>query len=328
MSNCPLLEVQNLTISYPAPAGRVRAVRDLSLRIARGRTLALVGESGSGKTTTALALLGLLDAGTRVESGRILYDGRDVTRLTERAWRTLRGREVGILFQDPRAALNPVLTVGAQLVEAIRAHQPLPRRQARRQAARALADAGVPDPEFQMARYPFELSTGLCQRVAIALAVCNRPRLLIADEPASALDPIVQAQITELLGRLKKEHGLTLLLISHDLQLVAGLADEIAVVYCGRIVECGRAEQILGTPAHPYTRGLLASRPDLSHHCELRPLPVIPGTAPPAGSETEGCSFAPRCGLAERRCTQSIPPAAALENDRSAACFRASPGPP
>lgn len=328
MSDRPLLEVHNLTISYPAEAGRVRAVRDLSLRVCRGRTLALVGESGSGKSTTALALLGLLDAGARSEAGRILYDGREVTRLTERAWRRLRGREIGILFQDPRAALNPVLTVGAQLVEAIRAHQALSRQQARRQAVHALAAAGIAEAEFQMHRYPFELSTGMCQRVGIALAVCNRPRLLIADEPASALDPVVQARITELLGRLKKEYGLALLLISHDLQLVAGLADEIAVVYGGRIVERGRAAQILAAPAHPYTRGLLASRPDLNHHCELRPLPVIPGTPPPAGSETAGCSFAPRCGLAEPRCTQSIPPDAALEDGRSAACFRASPAPP
>jgi peptide/nickel transport system ATP-binding protein len=284
-----------------------------------------VGESGSGKTTVALSLVGLLDAAGHVERGEILYEGHEVTGLREREWRRLRGARIGILFQDARGALNPVLNVGTHLIETIRAHQPVSRRRAREQALRSLEEAGVPEPGFYLRRYPFELSTGLCQRVSIALGICNQPQLLVADEPTSALDPGIQAQIMALLRELKERQGLTLLLISHDLPLVAGLADQIAVMYCGRIVESGAAGEIIANPAHPYTRELIACHPDLRHHHEHRPLPVIAGTPPIPEMELPGCAFAPRCAVAGAECTQSTPAPVSLSNGHQAACFRVAP---
>jgi oligopeptide/dipeptide ABC transporter ATP-binding protein len=284
-----------------------------------------VGESGSGKTTIALSLLGLLGTAGYVESGAILYDGKEVTRLREREWRRLRGARIGILFQDARGALNPVLSVGTHLIEAIRAHQPVSRRRAREQAVRALEEAGVPEPRFYMRRFPFELSTGLCQRVSIALGICNQPQLLVADEPTSALDPSIQAQIMALLRELKERQGLTLLLISHDLPMVAGLADQISVIYCGRIVESGSAQEIIRNPAHPYAQGLMACHPDWSHHHEDRPLPVIAGTPPIPEKEFPGCAFAPRCAIAESKCTQSPPVPVNLSDGHWAACFKVTP---
>jgi len=324
----PLLEVRNLRVSYPSRTGATVAVRNVSFQVLRGETFALVGETGSGKSTTALALLGLLDAQGAVQSGAILVDGRNLMMLSQPEWRRIRGGRIGMLFQDSRAALNPVLTAGAHLVEAIRTHQHLSGAQARALALELLAAAGVPDPGFHMRRFPFQLSTGLCQRIGLALAICNRPELLIADEPTSALDPTIQRQVIELLRNMKDRHRLTLLVISHDLPLVAGLADRIGVMYHGRILECGNADEILRHAAHPYTQALLDCRPGFRHHHDTRRIHAIAGSPPTAETEIPGCPFTPRCGAAQPECAQLFPPDVRISQTHQAACFRVAGGEP
>jgi len=316
-----LLDVRHLGASYPAATGPLRAIRDISFQIAAGEILALVGETGCGKSTVALTLLGLLDRG-QTESGEILFEDRDLRKLGKREWRSIRGCAIGMVFQDARSALNPVLTIGDHLIESIRAHQRLSGKQARALAIDLLHDVGIPEPQFQMRRYPFELSGGMCQRVGIALGICNSPRLLIADEPTSALDPTIQVQIMQLLGEMKHRLGLSLLLISHDLALVSESADRIAVMYHGRLVEAGPGLRVLAHPAHPYTLALTESVPNLRHRCDSRPLAAIPGAAPAPGEEFSGCSFAPRCGLCEPRCTDAMPAPVAVSDGHWAACFR------
>ncbi len=322
----PLVEVRELCVTYRSPGGPVRAVRNVSFHLAAGETVALVGETGSGKSTIARTFLGLQQREGHEVSGRLIFEGRDLLRMTEADWRRYRGSRISLLFQDARGSLNPVLTVGAHLVEAIRAHRPVSRREARAEALRLLQGVGVPDPEFYFGRFPAELSTGLCQRVGIALGLCHRPGLLIADEPTSALDPSIQQQIIALLRELKRRHSLTMLLISHDLTLVAGLADRITVLYHGRVAESGKAAEILEAPAHPYSRALLACRPGLEHTHDRLPLPVIPGTPPVAESELPGCPFAPRCGIATAHCTELLPAATVLSDTHLAACHYASGG--
>ena len=321
-----LLDVQHLTVSYPSPAGPVRAVRDVSFHLRRTEILALVGETGCGKSSLALAMLGLAEGADRSEPCRILFEGENITSLNEKGWRKLRGRKIGMVFQDARSTLNPVLTIGSHVLEMLHAHQDLSRREARERAERLLIDVGIPDPRFCMGRYAFELSGGMCQRIAIALAVCHQPQLLIADEPTSALDPTLQAQILGLLHQMSRDMGLALLLISHDLALVASHADRVAVMYHGRIVESGPADEIFAQPAHPYTRGLLDSQPTLKHRRGIHPLASIAGAPPAAGEELPGCSFAPRCAVAESRCSAEIPPAIAVSKDRWAACVRSKAG--
>jgi oligopeptide/dipeptide ABC transporter ATP-binding protein len=317
-----LLELINLSVSYPAPAGVVRAVRGVSLRIDAGESLALVGETASGKSTVALALIGLLAGNARVELGEIRFEGVPLSLHDRHSWRQVRGKKIGMVFQDARGALNPVLTVGAQLVDALRAHQQLPIGPAREKAAGLLAEAGIPDPEFFMRRYPGELSGGMCQRVAIAIAVCNQPRLLIADEPTSALDPSIQAQILELLRKMKDRHGLALLLISHDLALVSEVSEAVAVMYHGRMIEFGRAQDIFQRPAHPYTSSLMECQADFQHRWDRRPLAAIAGSPPTAGQESTGCAFAPRCPKADAGCTRNVPPATTISAGHWAACFK------
>jgi oligopeptide/dipeptide ABC transporter ATP-binding protein len=317
-----LLEVENLSVSYQAGTHAVRAVRDVSLQIATGETLALVGETGSGKSTVAHALLGLLDDDARVESGTLRWQGESFSFQQPRSWRHVRGRTIGMVFQDARGALNPVMTVGAQLGDALRAHRRLSTREARALAADLLAEVGIPDPKFFMQRYPFELSGGLCQRVGIAAAICHRPKLLIADEPTSALDPSIQAQILALLRELKNRHGLALLLISHDLALVAEVSENIAVMYHGALVESGRTLDVFHHPAHPYTAALLACQANLRHRWDERPLATISGTAPAGGQELAGCSFAPRCPRADAGCTRSLPPIVTLSDGHRAQCIK------
>ena len=231
-----------------------------------------------------------------------------------------------MVFQDARGALNPVLTVGSQLMEALRAHQSLSTRGARERAAALLTEAGIPDPRFYLRRYPFELSGGMCQRVAIAIAVCNRPSLLIADEPTSALDPSIQAQILELLGGMKHRYGLALLLISHDLALVSELSERVAVMYHGRLVESGRAQDVFRTPAHPYTKALIECQADLHHRWDRRPLAAIAGSPPAGGQELPGCSFAPRCPRADAACSRSVPSPVVLSGEHWAACIKLTQG--
>ncbi len=315
----PLLEVRHLSVCYEADSGALRAVTDMSFQMSSGEVLALVGETGCGKSTVALALMGLTGAG-RIESGEILFDGRDLRLLPEPEMRRMRGSEIGIVFQETRSALNPVVTVGDLLVETIRAHNPLSRRQARALAAEVLCEVGIAEPLFEMRKYPFELSGGLCQRVGVALGICNKPRFLIADEPTSALDPTIQAQIMRLLADMRRRYSLSLLLISHDLALVSESADRVAVMYHSRLVECGPVCEVLENPAHPYTRALREAVPDMDHQHDSRPLAAVPGAAPAPGERLPGCPFAPRCDRREQRCTQGFPPATTVSDGHWAAC--------
>ncbi len=319
-----LLEVENLSVAYHSPSSIIRAVRNVSLQVLEGETLTLVGETGSGKSTIALALLGLIHNQTKIESGKILFEGRSIQSLKGSDWQSIRGRKIGMVFQDARGALNPVLTIEAHLIETLRAHQELSKRTARSRALELLQEVGIP--KRQEKSYPFELSGGACQRVGIALAICNNPRLLIADEPTSAIDSTLQAQIVDLLQLMKQRHGLSLLLISHDLPLISQVADRISVMYHGRVVESGMREEVLFSPEHPYTRGLLQSQPGLQHHHETRPLAAIPGAVPVPGEEFPGCAFASRCGRAELRCKRVIPPAHASSPTHWAACIVDSQG--
>jgi oligopeptide/dipeptide ABC transporter ATP-binding protein len=318
----PLLEVTGLSISYYLASGVVRAVRELSLKIEPGESIALVGESGSGKSTAALALIGLLESNARAEAGDFKFEDTPLRFEDPRPWRRLRGSKIGMVFQDARGALNPVMTVGAQLMDVLQAHQQLSRRKVREKAVALLAEAGIPDPGFCLRRYPVELSGGLCQRVAIAIAICNRPRLLIADEPTSALDPSIQAQILDLLRNMKNRHRLALLLISHDLALVAEMSDRVAVMYHGSIVESGAASEIFQRPAHPYTASLIECQTDLNHRWDRRPLAAIAGSPPAGEQEFTGCAFAPRCPKADADCAKCMPPAASLSSSHWAACFK------
>lgn len=314
----PILRVTNLSVGYPGPAGLVPAVRSVTFEIHEGETLSLVGETGSGKSSIALALLGLHPA--HQQSGSIVYRGRPVGRLSEKEWRSIRSREIGIVFQDTRSALNPVLTVAGHIVETLRAHRTLAKRDARQRALELLREVGIPEAQAQS--YPYELSGGACQRAGIALAVCNEPRLLIADEPTSAIDTAIQAQILELLHSMKEQRGLSLLLVSHDLPVIAQVSDRIAVMYHGRIVECGRREEILAAPAHPYTQALLECQPTLRHHHETKPLRAIPGAVPAAGEEFPGCAFAPRCSYAGPACGESVPAPRPFSATHWSACIR------
>lgn len=301
----------------------VWAVRDLTFQLTQGETIALVGETGSGKSTVALSLLGLRQPGEQIEAEAILFEGRELSRLNDTEWRTLRGGRISLIFQDSRGALNPVLTIGEHLIESIRAHRSLSRNSARQAAIRILAEVGMPEPELQLGRYSFELSGGMCQRLGIAIGIVNNPRLLIADEPTSALDPTIQAQILKLLRDMKHRYGLTLLLISHDLALVSESADRIMVMYDGRLVESGLRSEVLSQPAHPYTRALIQCQPGIHHHRDTRPLAEIPGNAPAVGQEVPGCAFFSRCSCAQNGCSDSLPRVGNLSGTHSVACFKA-----
>jgi oligopeptide/dipeptide ABC transporter ATP-binding protein len=322
-STPPLLEVRNLAVCFAGSAEPVRVVRDLSLEIARGEVLALVGETGSGKSTVALAVAGLLDSRTADQSGEISFEGQRLSGPGGIGWNSVRGHRIGFVFQDPRSSLNPVLTVGTHLVETLRAHTALSARQAKSRAADLLEEVGMADARFQMKRYPFELSGGMCQRVAVALALCGAPSLLIADEPTSALDPTIQAQILHLLEQMRVRRGLALLLISHDLALVSESADRVAVMYHGRLVEYGGVREVLADAAHPYTEALLRCTPALGHHPETDRLDSIPGSPPPAGQDLPGCVFAPRCARAEERCAAERPIPVHVSGGHWAACLKA-----
>jgi peptide/nickel transport system ATP-binding protein len=328
-----LLEVRGLKVELPTPSGWVRPVNEVSLRIAAGESLGVVGESGSGKTMMALALMGLLPVGARVSGEAVLTgeartssrasaaDGAsrapanaagtngnsantNLTGLNQRAWREVRGREIAMVFQEPMTALNPVMRIGAQVEEAIRAHDSrLESSEARRRMLEALQRAAVPEPETRAEQFPHQLSGGLRQRAMIAMALAGGPRLLIADEPTTALDVTVQKQILDLLDRLRRELQLGLLFITHDLGVVAQVADRVAVMYAGRIVEQGPVREVLQAPRHPYTQGLLAASPTLERG-KLKP---IPGTVPQLTALPPGCAFEPRCSMRIAECVLAVP---------------------
>jgi oligopeptide/dipeptide ABC transporter ATP-binding protein len=306
-----LLSVRELSVSFATELGRFRAVDGVSFDVRRGGATALVGESGCGKSVTAQSLLRLLPSPpAHIDGGQVLLEGRDLLSLPERDLCAVRGGRVGMVFQEPLTSLNPVFTVGFQIVEAIRLHRDVSRREARRQGVSLLSRVGFPEPERHMDCYPHELSGGMRQRVLIAVALSCDPVLLVADEPTTALDATVQAQILELLARLREERSTSVLLIAHDLALVGEVAEEIVVLYAGVVVERGPARALLEAPAHPYTRALLASIPPRTHRTRGqtgRRLPVIPGAPPDLASLPAGCRFAPRCPDAMERCRTERP---------------------
>jgi peptide/nickel transport system ATP-binding protein len=360
-----LLEARGLTVELPTAAGWVRPVNEVSLRIGAGEAVGMVGESGSGKTMLALALMGLLPPAARVSgeawlgsdavranaeadlgAARKNRERRNLTALSETEWRAVRGREIAMIFQEPMTALNPVMRVGAQIEEAIRAHYPaMATEQARHWMMESLRLASVPEPETRAEQYPHQLSGGLRQRVMIAMAIAAgvsdpavrletarkplsagakpassgclaAPRLLVADEPTTALDVTVQKQILELLGGLRRELGLGLLFITHDLGVVAQVAERVAVMYAGRVVEEGSAREVLRAPRHPYTQGLLAASPRLERG-ELTP---IPGTVPQLTALPPGCAFEPRCGLRRDECVRGVPDLRVASPEHAARC--------
>jgi peptide/nickel transport system ATP-binding protein len=303
--NEPVLSVRGLVTSFPVGRGRAAAVDGVNLEVAPGEVLALVGESGCGKSVTALSLLRLVPKPGRIDSGSIRIAGRDVLALPVSELRSVRGREAAMIFQEPMTSLSPVQTVGAQVVEALRLHAPLSQAQARRRAVELFEQVRIPDPDARFDAYPHELSGGLKQRVMISMALALRPKLLIADEPTTALDVTIQAQILELMRDLQRELGTAILLITHDLGVVNELADRIAVMYAGRLVEEGSREQVLGGARHPYTRGLLRAVPSLGRRGER--LAEIPGSVPTPAERPAGCRFSTRCPVALSRCATDPP---------------------
>lgn len=319
-----LLEVRNLRIAFPSPGGMVYPVDGVSLDIARGELLALVGESGCGKSLTTLAILRLLPPTGQVAAGAaIRFDGHDLLALDPDAMRAIRGRRIGMVFQDPMTALNPVLTVGYQLAETLTTHQALSRADARARAVALLDEVGIPKPADRLESYAHQLSGGLRQRVLIALALAGEPDLLVADEPTTALDVTVQAQILELLDALRARRGMAVLLVTHDLGIVAGRADRVAVMYAGQLVEDGPASRVCRSPEHPYTRGLFRSMPRIDQ--AVRRLETIGGQVPSPSAWPSGCRFHPRCAERLARCDREPPPWAAPAEGHQASCWLHAP---
>ncbi|MFI4981617.1 MAG: ABC transporter ATP-binding protein [Nevskiales bacterium] len=299
------LEVVGLSTHFETRAGTVRAVDDISFSVARGQVLGLVGESGSGKTVTGFSMLGLIDPPGRITAGKILFQGRDITKLGERELRDLRGNRIAMIFQDPMMTLNPVLRIDTQMIETVLAHARVSRAEARRRCRDALGMVGIPSPEERLSAYPHQFSGGMRQRVAIAIALLHRPDLVIADEPTTALDVTIQAQILAEVQKLARDHGTALIWITHDLSVVAGLADAIAVMYAGRIVETGDVAAVLDKPLHPYTHGLIGSVPSRNRRgTQLR---QIPGMTPSLLNLSPGCAFRSRCPRADAACKQDPP---------------------
>jgi peptide/nickel transport system ATP-binding protein len=294
----PLLRVEDLRVQFDTDDGVVHAVDGITYQVFEGRTLGIVGESGSGKTVASLTTLGLTRQMGADISGRILFEGRDLTTLPEDQLRAIRGNDIAMIFQDPLSSLHPLYRVGYQLIEAVRAHQDVSKQVARKRAVELLGLVGIPDPERRVDAYPHEFSGGMRQRAMIAMALANEPKLLIADEPTTALDVTVQAQILALLERLQRELGMAIVIITHDLGVVSEMADDVAVMYAGRIVETASAELIFSGPGHPYTWGLLRSIPRLTGPREEELVP-IPGTPPSLIRRPSGCHFHPRCYYAQ-----------------------------
>ena len=316
----PLLQVSRLTLSVPGRARPARVVDGLDLEIHRGETFALLGESGCGKSMTALALMRLLPPAGRILGGSVRLSGSDLLALPEQAMRRVRGGRLGMIFQEPQTSLNPVLTIGSQIAEAVRLHQREPRRHLPARVAELLRAVGIPDPERRMGEYPHQLSGGLKQRVMIAMALAGTPELLIADEPTTALDVTIQAQVLSLLKDLQRTTGMAVLLITHDLGVVAETADRLAVMYAGQIVETASCAEFFAAPAHPYGRKLLASLPTPGSRSGR--LAVIPGRVPPLDSDFHGCRFAARCDRALAVCREQDPPWQVLAPGRQARCHR------
>ena len=317
-----LLEFRNLTVEFSAFQRALTAVHDLSFGVSRGEVLGLVGESGSGKSVTSLSIMRLLPLQARV-SGEILFttDGKqqNLLALDSEPMRLLRGSRISMIFQEPMTALNPVMRVGEQIAEAVRAHANVSKKDSWDRAVEALKEVAIDDPARRARDYPHQLSGGMRQRVMIAMAIVNRPEMLIADEPTTALDVTIQAQILDLLAEIREKFGLTMLFISHDLAVVSQVADRVAVMYAGNVVELGPRAEIFHSPAHPYTRGLLKAAPTLSTERD-RPLQTIEGTIPPLSALPGGCPFEPRCDLRVPECRNQLPSLAEISPGHWARC--------
>jgi oligopeptide transport system ATP-binding protein len=313
-----LLDIEQLAVGFVGPAGTRTVVTDVSFQLEPGEAIGVVGESGSGKSLSMLSLLGLLPEGARARAAHARFDGRELLSLTTAQLNAVRGREIAIVFQDPLTALNPVLTIGRQIMEVIRRHFPVSKAEARRRAEQLLSRVGIPDPALRLRQYPHQFSGGMRQRATIAMALAGEPRILIADEPTTALDVTVQAEIVELIQTLRRQTGMSVIWVTHDMALLARIADRVLVMYGGRIVEDAPAERIFASPRHPYTRALLAN---------LRP--ETAGSADPASSEVHaaadpgaaGCPFAPRCALAMDQCRTAAPPLSHISERVRVACW-------
>ena len=314
-----LLAVEGLTLEFPRDGVRARAIDGVSFAVERGQVMGLVGESGCGKSMTALCVMRLVPAPGRITAGRIVFDGAELLTLPERAMRDLRGARIAMIFQEPMTALNPVLTAGYQIAEALRIHRPISARAAWSRAVELLTEVGIPDAATRAHDYPHQLSGGMRQRVMIAMAIACEPDLLIADEPTTALDVTIQAEILDLLRGLRERHGMGIVLITHDLGIVAEQADRVAIMYAGRIVEEAATLELFTNPLHPYTRALLRSMPTLGVHRER--LDAIPGNVPDITRRPSGCSFRDRCPLATAECAVEPPALVTKRPDHTAACI-------
>ena len=314
----PLLAVEGLCTHFFTSAGVAKAVDDVSLSVGRGEVLGLVGESGSGKSMTGYSIMGLVDPPGRVVAGRITFDGQELRALSAEEMRQLRGNRIAMIFQDPMMTLNPVLRIDAQMVEAVLAHERVSRKTALRRARKALTQVGIPSPDERLKAYPHQFSGGMRQRVAIAIALLNKPDLIIADEPTTALDVTIQGQILYEMQQLTRETSAALIWITHDLSVIAGLADRVCVMYAGRIVEQGTTADVLSHPLHPYTRGLLDSVPGNTPRERLR---QIPGMPPSLTELASGCPFRPRCPRATLECEQTPEMRPIGLNEQAMRCF-------
>ena len=317
-----LLEINDLRTFFTTKRGIIKAVNGFSYTVESGRTLGVVGESGSGKSVSAMSILRLLDANGYIDGGSIMFEGRDMTRLPISEVQKIRGNKISVIFQEPMTSLNPVFTIERQVSEPFMIHQGMNRREAAVKAVEMLRDVKIPNPETVVKQYPHQLSGGMRQRVMIAMALACRPKLLIADEPTTALDVTIQAQILKLMNDLKREHGTSILFITHDLGVICQMADDIAVMYCGQVVELASARTVFSHPrySHPYTEGLMVSIPRLDTPANVR-LDAIPGAVPHPLALPKGCKFAPRCKYCTRKCEEEEPEFVTVGENHQIRCF-------
>ena len=317
-----LLEMNNLKTFFTTKRGVVKAVNGVSYKVEAGKTLGVVGESGSGKSVSAMSMLKLLDGNGYIESGSIKFDGKELTTLSIHEMQKIRGNDISVIFQEPMTSLNPVFTIERQVAEPFIIHQGLSKEEARKKVVEMLADVKIPNPEVVARQYPHQLSGGMRQRVMIAMALACKPKLLIADEPTTALDVTIQAQILKLMNDLKREHGTSILFITHDLGVIAQMADDVAVMYCGQVVELAPARTIFSESefSHPYTEGLMVSIPRLDTPANTR-LESIPGAVPHPLNLPTGCKFAPRCKYCQQRCLEEEPEMTEVSDKQQVRCF-------
>ena len=327
MDRQPIISAKDVEITFSLRGKKLNAIRKCSLDLYDGETLAIVGESGSGKSVFTKTFVGMLDVNGKITGGSIMYEGRDMTKFTEKDWLGVRGKKIAMVMQDPMTSLNPLKKIGKQIQESIEHHQGLKGAEAKKAAIEMLAKVGIPDPERRYEQYPHEFSGGMRQRVVIAIAAACRPQILICDEPTTALDVTIQAQILQLIRDLQKELGMSVIYITHDLGVVAELCDRVIVMYGGLIMEEAPIEDIFEHPSHPYTMGLLASIPDIEQNKEVR-LSPIPGSPPDMTNPPKGCPFAPRCPYARSVCAVELPEFSAVGEGHYSRCFLLSPDAP